>query len=78
MPKGKGKRSKRTSVEVGNISNVSGNVNVAVGDITTYHSVTGLDLESETIKIEETRMAGDTSTDAPPPEGSRRKKKKGK
>lgn len=33
------------SVRVGNISDVSGNVNVAGGDITTHHTVTGLSAE---------------------------------
>src|SRR5215211_4666604 len=33
---------KQTSVRVGNISDISGNVNVAGGNITTHHTVTGL------------------------------------
>lgn len=33
---------RRTSISVGNISNVSGNVNVAGGDITTHYTTTGL------------------------------------
>src|SRR5215217_1326888 len=44
MPKKKraNTSNKQTSVRVGNISNISGNVNVAGGDITTHHTVTGL------------------------------------
>jgi hypothetical protein len=33
---------KQTSVRVGNISDISGNVNVAGGNITTHHTVIGL------------------------------------
>ena len=33
---------KQTSLRVGNISDISGNVNVAGGNITTHHTVTGL------------------------------------
>src|SRR5215204_1342898 len=40
--KKKRKNEKQTSVRVGNISDISGNVNVAGGNITTYHTTTGL------------------------------------
>ncbi|HLO31478.1 MAG TPA: hypothetical protein VK249_20170 [Anaerolineales bacterium] len=42
MPKKKhaNTNSKPTSVRVGDISNISGNVNVAGGDITRHHTVT--------------------------------------
>jgi len=36
---------KQTSLRVGNISDISGNVNVAGGNITTHHTVTGLNAE---------------------------------
>src|SRR6266498_3149587 len=42
MPKKKRESTKQTSVRVGNISDISGNVNVAGGNITTHHTVTGL------------------------------------
>jgi len=42
MPKKKRESSKQTSVRVGNVSDVSGNVNVAGGNITTHHTTTGL------------------------------------
>lgn len=44
MPKQKrtNTSSKHTNVRVGNISDISGNVNVAAGNITTHHTVTGL------------------------------------
>jgi transposase-like protein len=44
MPKKKRttSNSKSTSVRVGNISDISGNVNVAGGNITTHHTITGL------------------------------------
>ena len=44
MPKKKraSPRGKQTSVSVGNVSDISGNVNVAGGSITTYHTTTGL------------------------------------
>ena len=42
MAKKKQERSKQTSLKVGNISDISGNVNVAGGNITTHHTVTGL------------------------------------
>ena len=42
MPKKKRESNKQTSVRVGNISDISGNVNVAGGNITTHHTVTGL------------------------------------
>ena len=43
MAKKKTASSKQTSVRVGNISDISGNVNVAAGgDITTHHTTTGL------------------------------------
>ena len=46
MPKKKraNTSSKQTSVRVGNISDISGNVNVAGGNISTHHTVTGLDV----------------------------------
>ena len=42
MPKKKTSRNKQTNIRVGNISDISGNVNVAGGNITTHHTVTGL------------------------------------
>ena len=42
MPKKKRESSKRTSVRVGNISSVSGNVNIAGGNVTTHQTTTGL------------------------------------
>jgi ATP-dependent Lon protease len=42
MPKKKRENSKRTNVRVGNISNVSGNVNIAGGNIATHQTTTGL------------------------------------
>lgn len=42
MPKKKPVSSKQTSVRVGNVSDISGNVNVAGGNITTHHTTTGL------------------------------------
>ena len=45
MPKKKNESSKRTNVRVGNISDVSGNVNVAAGNITTHQTTDGLNAE---------------------------------
>ncbi len=42
MPKKKPTSRKQTGVRVGNISDISGNVNVAGGNITTHYTVTGL------------------------------------
>ena len=42
MPKKKRTSDKQTSVRVGNVSDISGNVNVAGGNITTHHTSTGL------------------------------------
>jgi len=42
MPKKKNSSGKQTSVRVGNISDISGNVNVAGGNITTHYTSTGL------------------------------------
>lgn len=42
MPKKKRESSKRTNVRVGNISSVSGNVNIAGGNVTTHQTTTGL------------------------------------
>lgn len=42
MPKKKRESSKRTSVRVGNISSVSGNLNIAGGNVTTHQTTTGL------------------------------------
>lgn len=42
MPKKKRESGKQTSVRVGNISDVSGKVNVAGGNISTHHTTTGL------------------------------------
>lgn len=42
MPKKKRQSGKQTSVRVGNISDISGNVNVAGGNITTHHTTMGL------------------------------------
>ena len=42
MPKKKRTSNKQTTVRVGNVSDVSGNVNVAGGNITTHHTTTGL------------------------------------
>ena len=42
MAKKKNSGSKQTTVQVGNISDVGGTVNIAGGDISTHHAVTGL------------------------------------
>lgn len=42
MLKKKPNTEKRTSIRVGNLSNVSGNVNIAGGNITTHQKTTGL------------------------------------
>lgn len=42
MTKKKSESGKQTTVRVGNISDVSGTVNVAGGNITTHHTTTGL------------------------------------
>lgn len=42
MPKKKSESSKQASVRVGNVSDISGNVNVAGGNITTHQTTTGL------------------------------------
>lgn len=42
MPKKKREGGKQTSVRMDNISDISGNVKVAGGNITTNHTVTGL------------------------------------
>jgi hypothetical protein len=42
MTKKKRESGKQTSIRVGDISDISGNVNVAGGNITTHHTVTGL------------------------------------
>jgi len=42
MPKKKPASSNPTNVRVGDISDISGNVNVAGGNITTHHTTTGL------------------------------------
>lgn len=42
MPRKKSENSRRTSVRVGNLKDVSGNVNIAGGNITTRHSVAGV------------------------------------
>ena len=42
MPKKRRESGKQTSVRVGNVSDVSGSVNVAGGNITTHHITTGL------------------------------------
>jgi len=45
MPKKKNTNAKQTDIRVGNLSDISGNVNIAGGNITTHHSVTGLSAE---------------------------------
>jgi hypothetical protein len=42
MPKKNGGSKKETNIKLGNISGVSGNVNIAGGNITTHHTVNGL------------------------------------
>lgn len=42
MPKKKRTSNKQPTVRTGNISDISGNVNVAGGNITTHHTTTGL------------------------------------
>ena len=42
MPKKKNVSDKQSNVKVGNISDTSGNVNIAGGDITTHQTTTGL------------------------------------
>lgn len=42
MPKKKREGAKQTNIKVGTISDVSGNVNVAGGNITTYQTTTSL------------------------------------
>jgi hypothetical protein len=43
MPRKKRENSKQRNLRVGNISDISGNLNVAGGNITTHHTTTGLD-----------------------------------
>ena len=42
MPKKKRESGKQTSIRVGNVSDISGNMNIAGGDITTQHTTTGM------------------------------------
>jgi len=42
MPKKKRTHSKSVDIKVGNVSDISGNMNVSGGNITTYHTTTGL------------------------------------
>ena len=42
MPKKKTDTEKRTSVSVGNLSDISGNVNIAGGNISTHQTINGL------------------------------------
>ncbi len=42
MPKKNSGSKKETNIKLGNISGVSGNVNIAGGNITTHHTVNGL------------------------------------
>jgi hypothetical protein len=42
MPNKKSHNDMQTNITVGDISEISGNVNIAGGDITTHHTVTGL------------------------------------
>lgn len=42
MPKRKAPGSQQTSIKVGNISDISGSVNIAAGNITTHHTTAGL------------------------------------
>ncbi|MCI0553113.1 MAG: hypothetical protein L0287_19370 [Anaerolineae bacterium] len=42
MPERKRASEKKTHIRVGNVSNISGNVNVAGGNITTHQTVMGL------------------------------------
>ncbi len=44
MPKKKRASSKQVDIKVGNISDISGNMNIAGGNITTYHTTTGLSI----------------------------------
>ena len=45
MPKKKSTTDKETNIKVGDISDVSGNVNIAGGNITTHQTTTGLNAE---------------------------------
>jgi hypothetical protein len=45
MPKKKHESTQPMNIKVGNISNITGEVNIAAGDITTYHTNTGLSAE---------------------------------
>lgn len=45
MPKKKQEGIKQTNVNVGNVSNISGNVNIAGGKITTHKTVIGLSVD---------------------------------
>jgi len=42
MPKKKRASSKQVDIKVGNVSDLSGNMNIAGGNITTHHTTTGL------------------------------------
>lgn len=42
MPKKKRSSNKQTNIKMGNLANISGNVNVAGGNITTHQTTTGL------------------------------------
>jgi hypothetical protein len=66
MPKKKSTTGNETNINVGNFSNVSGNVNVAGGNITTTQTTT--DLTADEIKhlFDQLYSAIDTKTDASP------------
>ncbi len=42
MPKKKSTTDKETNIKVGNISDISGNINIAGGNVTTHQTTTGL------------------------------------
>jgi hypothetical protein len=66
---------RRTGITVGNISDISGNVNIAGRDIVSTNMYVPPEKESNKLAP---RLLGDSSTDAPPPDVSKKKRPRGK
>lgn len=62
MPKKSNPSKKETNIKVGNISGVSGNMNIAGGNITTHHTVNGLSAADIKQLFDELYTSIDTNT----------------
>jgi hypothetical protein len=68
MPKQKRANDQHTNIKVGNVSAISGNMNIAGGDITTHHTITSLSTAEIKQLFDHIHTAINSRVESPPAE----------